>query len=135
MKYFKKITENKTVVMGYNTYLSIGKSLPNRTTIVVCFDKINLPDALVITDLHKVLTSFKPEAEVFVIGGKSVYEQSIYYADRLYITHIDKEHEGDIFLTKFDLSNFKLISEKKNGILTFAVYEKINKEKHNEKIT
>ena len=127
LQYFKYITLNKTVLMGVTTFESIvqrlNKPLPNRKSIVASLDNYSYPGVEVINDLIGFLKKPHNE-EIFVIGGKTIYEIAFPYADKLYITHIKKVFEGDTYLD-LDLSDFKLIKSDDNEELTFAVYERI----------
>jgi len=127
LQYFKYITLNKTVLMGVTTFESIvsrlNKPLPNRKSIVASLTEFSYPGVEVISDLHEFLKKPRNE-EIFVIGGKTIYELALPYADKLYITHIKKVYEGDTYLD-LDLSDFKLVKSDDNEELTFAVYERI----------
>lgn len=127
LQYFKYITLNKTVLMGVTTFESIvqrlNKPLPNRKSIVASLDNFSYPGVEVINDLIGFLKKPHNE-EIFVIGGKTIYDIAFPYADKLYITHIKKVYDGDTYLD-FDLSDFKLVKSDDNEELTFAVYERI----------
>ena len=127
LKYFKAKTLNKTVLMGLETFNSIlsinGKPLPRRNLVVASLEPFSYPNVTVIDDLFKYLKQ-SHEEEIFIIGGKTIYELSFPYADRLYITHIKKEHEGNVYLN-FDLDDFTLVSQDKREDLIFAVYERL----------
>lgn len=127
LQYFKKTTENKTVLMGLETFQSIvsriGKPLPNRKSIVASLVPFSYPNVEVIDDLFAFLKAPHDE-EIFVIGGKTIYELSFPYADRLYITHIKKKHEGDVYLKNVPLQDFHLIKADCRDDLTFSVYER-----------
>lgn len=127
LQYFKKTTKGKTVLMGLETFRSIlsrnGKPLPNRHSVVASLEPFSYEGVEVIGDLFQFLKTPRDE-EVFVIGGKTIYELSLPYADRLYITHINKVYEGNVFFTKLDLTNFTLISEIASGDLRFCIYER-----------
>ena len=125
LKYFKSITSGKTVIMGDITFETLGKPLPKRRNIVASLENRQYNGAETITDLHRFLESIPEEEEVFVIGGAKIYELAEPYVDRLYITHIAALHEGDIRFPNYDWSEFRLVSENTQGILTFAVYERI----------
>lgn len=126
LKYFKRTTVNKTVLMGLETFHSIisisGKPLPKRKLVVASLEEFSYPGVLVIDDLIKYLKE-PHEEEIFIIGGKTIYELALPYADRLYITHIKKEHEGNVYLD-FSLDDFKLISEDEHSEFSFAIYER-----------
>ncbi|MDD3122940.1 MAG: dihydrofolate reductase [Candidatus Izemoplasmatales bacterium] len=128
LKYFKSTTSGKTVLMGLETFKSIhnrlGKPLPNRKSVVASLDPFTYEGVLVIHDLFAYIKAPHDE-EIFVIGGKTIYELSLPYADRLYITHIKKVHDGNVYLKKIDLSNYKVIKFDEREDLIFAVYERI----------
>ena len=94
LKYFRKVTSGKTVLMGENTFYSIvnriGKPLPKRQNIVATLNMdFSYENVLVTHDLISFLKENHDE-EIFVIGGKQIYQLVLPYADRLYITHINK---------------------------------------------
>lgn len=126
LQYFKYITLNKTVLMGVTTFESIiqrlNKPLPNRKSIVASLNDYSYPGVEVINDLESFLKK-NHEEEIFVIGGKTIYEIAFPYAERLYITHIKKVYEGDTYLD-LDLSDFHLVKADDNQELTFAIYER-----------
>lgn len=128
MKYFRDTTKGKTVVMGKETFNSILKSnkkpLPNRHNIVVSRSMTDYPGVEVVHDLFAYLKE-EHEEEIFIIGGKTIYELAFPYADRLYITDIKHVHEGDVYLKRFDLSAFKKVWEKETDDLIFRTYEKV----------
>jgi len=126
LKYFKKTTLHKTVLMGVQTFYSIldqlGKPLPKRNIVVASLEEFSYPGVEVVTDLFDYLKQGHDE-EIFVIGGKTIYELTFPFADRLYITHIKQEHEGNVYLD-FNLDDFKQIWSEEHPELTFAVYER-----------
>lgn len=134
LKYFKTVTSEKKVVMGENTFFSIvnriGKPLPNRENYVATLtNDFNYPNVNVINDLISFLETIKDVSEeYFIIGGKRIYELSLPYADRLYITHINKEYEGNVYFPKINYSEYKKIKSNKIDELDFCVYERIKKE-------
>ena len=128
LKYFKKITTGKTVVMGRKTFESIinrnNKPLPNRINVVLTRDSgYKFDGAIIINDLNKFLENNKDE-DIFIIGGKQIFDESMNYVDRFYITHIDKDYDGDTSLS-IDYSKLNLVSKISEGDLTFAVYERL----------
>lgn len=128
LKYFKDLTTNHTVVMGRNTFDSIinrnGKILPNRKSVVVTRNKdFNYPDVEVVNNFKKYLNELHNE-ELFIIGGSAIFKDSLEYADRLYITHINKEYAGDVYFPEYNKDDFKLISKLDEGELSFCVYER-----------
>ncbi len=129
LKYFKKVTLGHSLIMGYNTYLSIvnriGKTLPGRTSYVLTYEKELKHDAIIVNNIDELINKFKDE-ELFVIGGKMVYEMLLPKADKLYLTRIEGAHEGNVYFPTINFSEFKLISSKKENNLTFEVYERIS---------
>lgn len=128
MEYFKKTTLNKKVIMGEATFKSIlgyiNKPLPKRTSIIATLGDYTYPGVMVTNDIEKFLFEFPKEEELFIIGGKIIYDLTLDLADRLYITHVNKDYEGDVFFKEIDYSKYEKISERISGDLTFAVYER-----------
>ncbi len=106
-KYFKEKTMGKTVLMGENTFRSIlgylGKPLPGRKTVVITFDEnFQPPEGVrVFRSLDAAWEQLRDE-DVFICGGASIYRQTIDRADRLYITWVDQEPDGDVFFPAID---------------------------------
>lgn len=98
LKYFKRVTDGHTIVMGYNTYMSLPvRPLPNRKNIVLTKREIDLPGATILHSIDELLKEINSEEEVFICGGASIYEQLLPYADKLYVTHIFDEFQADTF--------------------------------------
>ncbi len=114
LKHFKEITQNHPVVMGLNTYYSIGKALPNRINVVVSKDQIEIPNCFVFTSLDGAIKfASSKDKEIFIIGGASIYEQTIKNADKLYLTIVDEEvNDADAFFP--DYGEFKNIVSQEN---------------------
>lgn len=102
LQHFKKITTGNVIVMGYNTYLSIWRPLPNRRNIVLS----NLPIEWVETypsfDLMLEALEKTWVESLFIIWWASVYQQFINKTDYLYLTEIKKEYEGDTYFPAFE---------------------------------
>lgn len=131
LAYFKKITTGHTVIMGRKTFESIGKILPERENIVITRKKdFNADGCIVVHSVEEVLNLIN-DKEAFVIGGGEVYELFLPYVERLYITKIEAEFEGDTYFKKFNKKEWKLISKtrgRKNKNIpfkySFLVYER-----------
>lgn len=108
LKFFKKITLNKKILMGRKTFLSIGRPLPKRHNIVLT----RQPDfyASGIEIQHNLQNSLDKNEEIIIIGGQEIFEQTIIYAKRLYITLIDAEVIGDSYFPEYK-NNFKIIQQ------------------------
>src|SRR5436309_11130036 len=114
-KWFKKMTTGHVIVMGRKTYESIGKPLPNRTTIVLSRSPLNIPGVRTIADIGQ-LDSLRAEfqgREIFICGGAQVYEQALPLCSDLYLTLVKRHVEGDTFFPAFE-DDFALIQELKN---------------------
>jgi len=99
LKRFKELTTGNVVIMGRKTYESIGKPLPNRINIVITRNKdFFVSGVLTANSLDSALLKAGGNKDIFIIGGGEIYEQSMGFADKLYITEVDMEVEGD---TKF----------------------------------
>ena len=113
LKWFKTITMGHPIIMGRKTYESIGRILPGRTNIIIAHDpNYSVEGGLVVDSLEEALRYAQGKLdgdEIFIIGGGQIYEEAINLADKLYLTYIDKEVEGDTFFP--DYSEFKKISE------------------------
>ncbi len=131
LEYFKEKTMNKKVLMGKNTFLSIfdylKKPLPNRENYVLTSEELEHEGIHIVRDLHELLTQYvdpENDDELLIIGGAKLYEIGLEEADRLYITHIDAEFEGNVYFPKVDYSMWRVIEENKVGDLNFVVYER-----------
>jgi len=116
LKYFKRLTTGKPVIMGRKTYESIGRPLPNRVNIVVTRDKSFTAEGVkVVHTINEAIELANAECiisgaeEVIVMGGAEIYKQSLPRADRLYITFVHAVIEGDAYFPEFDLNAYKEI--------------------------
>lgn len=129
MQYFKEMTMNKTVIMGEMTFKSIlsylNKPLYKRKSIIATLTDYEYPGVEKTNDIINYLNNYPKDKEIFIIGGKVIYDLTLDIADRLYITHIDKDFEGDVYFKEIDYSKYKKISEKVSNELNFSVYERI----------
>ncbi|MFI3329224.1 MAG: dihydrofolate reductase [bacterium] len=129
--FFKKMTKDKEVLMGDNTYDSLqgyykGKPLPFGETHVATLKRMFIPNVDMVNNLIPFISNFPKDKELFVIGGKTIYDLTMPYADILYVTVIDASHEGNVYFYP-DLSDFELIESNKSGILDFRTYQRVKK--------
>lgn len=97
LKRFKQITTDNTIVMGRKTYESIGKPLPNRRNIIITRNlEYQVDGCEIVSSLEEAL--LLTGSNCFIIGGGEIYKQSLELADKIYLTLVHKEFEGD---TKF----------------------------------
>jgi dihydrofolate reductase len=89
-KRFKELTTGHTVVMGRKTYASLPNgALPNRKNVVITENPdLKLDNCIIFHDLEEALHHFRNESEIFIIGGASIYQQAIKFAEKLYITKV-----------------------------------------------
>lgn len=132
LSHFKRLTTGHPVIMGRKTFESIGRSLPHRTNIVVSKnigkDLDDLTIAHSLSDAIAVARISPGNEEVFVIGGERLFEEALAQADRLYLTLIDSEIEGDTFFPPYQHLFRKIISRKEkkasNYTVTFLTLER-----------
>lgn len=125
--YFQKITKDKIVLMGDLTYESMkgyykNKKFPFKKIYVANLEDKTYSDATLVKDVNTFLKDNKEE--LFVIGGPTIYKLSLPFADRLYITFVLDRYQGNVYFTKFDLNEFKLIDYKTSDKLIFTKYER-----------
>jgi dihydrofolate reductase len=108
---FKRITWGKPVIMGKNTFNAIGKPLPGRQNIILSRNKLEQPGCLVFNSLQQALELVRDEKEIFIIGGENLYQQTIHLADRLYLTIIHHQFEGDSFFPEWNYEDWEIIQQ------------------------
>lgn len=136
LKYFKKVTTGHPVIMGRNCYVSIGKPLPNRTNIIITRDPFFISsNCLIAKSIKEALVhAYNTGAEeAFIIGGGQIYEQTMSLCNKLYVTEVDIEVEGDVFFPKIEADEWSLLSEeshksdeKNEYNYTYKVYERVD---------
>ena len=125
--YYKEKTNGKTVLMGENTYYSLkgyykNRPLPYGKIYVASLSDNEFIDAIKIDDVITFLNNNKED--LFVVGGASIYKLAIPYANRLYISIIKGEYEGDTYFPKFNLDDFKIISKNETEKVIYYIYER-----------
>jgi dihydrofolate reductase len=111
-KWFKKMTTGQVIVMGRKTFESIGKPLPNRTTIVLTRSPEPIPGVRMLSDLSQ-LDAADPALggrEIYICGGAQVYKQALPLCSDLYLTLVQRVVEGDILFPAFE-DQFELVEE------------------------
>ncbi|NWO19839.1 dihydrofolate reductase [Leptotrichia sp. oral taxon 223] len=145
LKNFKKITAGKTVIMGRNTYESIGRALPNRKNIVLSRNFLEAEKKFredrkkyenettrleFYDDFQKVIERYKDlTEEVFIIGGGEIYKKSLEMGiiKRIYMSHVDfSDNEADAYFPKINLNEWITLTEGKYDGWKFCIYEKVN---------
>lgn len=127
--YYKNKTKGQTVLMGEATYFSLKgyyktKPLPyGKIYVASLTDGLELEDAIVIKDIFSFLDSI--DEDLWVVGGATIYKLCLPYADRLYISYIQGEHEGDKYFPQIDFNNYKLTWEEKTTQVRYTLFERV----------
>lgn len=113
LKRFKEITKGHQVIMGRMTYLSLPKRpLVNRTNIVITDNKDEFFEGCItVHSIEEALDLCNDREESFIIGGGSIYRQFLPFADKLYLTLVDKDFEADTFFPEIDKSQWTLVEK------------------------
>lgn len=110
LKRFKAITTGHPVIMGRKTWESLGRPLPGRHNVVITRDMSYAADgATVVHSLDEAVSLFPQKEEVFIIGGGEIYRQAMPLADRLYITYVCAEYEGDTVFPEVDEACWEVV--------------------------
>jgi len=113
LRYFKASTMKKPIIMGRKTYESIGRALPGRPNIVISRQtNLQIEGVHCVTSIDAALQlaqTLMPKDinEVMIIGGAQIYNTALSFADRLYITKVDTQIDGDAFIDEFDLTQYE----------------------------
>jgi dihydrofolate reductase len=108
LKHFKSLTMGHHIIMGRKTYESIGKPLPGRTTVIVTRNAdFKVEGCLTATSIDTAIALCGEDDNVFFVGGAELYGQILPRADRLYLTEIQAEYEGDAWFPEFDRTAWK----------------------------
>lgn len=124
--HFKNYTSNKTIIMGEQTFYSIGRPLPNRKTIVATLGDFSCDhqDVSVTKDLFATLKQYKDkEEELVVCGGATIYKLALPYVDKMVISELKKQYEGDARFPDFE-ECFELINVEEREEFYIKTYVK-----------
>lgn len=132
---FKELTTGHIIIMGRKTFESLGRVLPNRKHIVFTQNpdfKVNDENVQVVHSMLEIQEYIESEEECFVIGGAMIYNLLMPYVNKMYITQIDKDFDGDAFFPRIDETKWKEVEREKgvknennNLDYEFITYEKI----------
>ena len=117
LKYFKETTTGHYVIMGRKTYESVDKPLPGRLNIIVTRQKdYHREGCIVVHSLEEAfaLGEKNRQEEVFILGGSQIYELTMDAADRIYLTEIQAEFEGDSYFPEIDYSRWKEVKREEH---------------------
>lgn len=132
MRFFRETTSGHPVIMGRKTYDSLGRPLPKRTNVVISRTTKHIEGCTVVSSLEEAIALFPKEEEVFIIGGAQIYALAMEVADRLYLTRVEHDYQGDTSFPEWDESKWKLISrtpyergEKYEYPFAFECYDRV----------
>ena len=120
LKRFKDITTGKSIIMGRKTFESLPFILPNRQHIVLTRDKnfvIEDDNVVIVNSIEELQSRLDKEKENFVIGGGEIYKLLLPYCDKLYLTLIDREFDGDTIFPNIDLNDWNRVNEVEENII------------------
>jgi len=116
LKYFKRVTMGRPIIMGRKTYQSIGRPLPGRLNVVITRDEAFAPEGVTVAhSLDRALMTARAQAgddgvdEVMIIGGGQIYADSIATADRVYLTEIHTSVDGDTLFPELPADQWREI--------------------------
>ena len=134
LQYFKKVTMGKPLIMGRKTHESIGRPLPGRHNIVLSRDiNFDAQGCTVVSSLDAGLRIVADAEEIMIMGGASLYAQTLAIAKRIYITEVHTDVAGDIYFPAFDHTQWseiqreKYYADKKNDFdFSFVVLTRVS---------
>jgi len=134
LAYFFRTTKGHHIIMGRKNFETNGRALPGRVNIVVTRNTTyNAPDCVVVSSILEALEYARQhdESEAFIVGGGEIYNASLALTDRIYLTHIDVELEGDVYFPDFDFTEWEIIWEERHSAdeknqfdFTYCIYER-----------
>ncbi len=104
LAFFKTHTLNKPIIMGKNTWLSIGRVLPQRTNVVISRSKLDLPESVYQFSTLSDAIEALPSQELMIIGGAQLFTAAMPYVSKVYLTHVHAHIEGDIYMPALELT-------------------------------
>lgn len=131
LKRFKALTMGHHIIMGRKTYESIGKPLPGRTTVIITRGNYPATEGVKIAhSLNEAMAVCAGDEEIFFVGGAEIYTQALPLADRLYLTEIQSEVDGDAWFPEFDRAGWRELArdirrDEVNGLeYHFVIYDR-----------
>ncbi len=136
LKRFKQVTLNHHIIMGRKTFESLGKPLPNRTSIIITRNKnYKVAGCILVNSLEEALKAAEKDENPYILGGAEIYKQAIEIADKLDITFVHHNFEADAFFPKIDTTIWKETSrqdfkadDKNKYDYSFVSFEKKEKQ-------
>lgn len=133
LKHFREVTAGRTVIMGRKTFESIGRPLPKRRNIIITRQEDYKPEGVeVVGSLDAAIASMPEGEEAFVIGGGEIFRQALPIADRIYLTRVEADVEGDAFFPPLEADKWRetsrvdgIVDEKNTLPHTFLIFDRI----------
>lgn len=131
LKHFRALTTGHHIIMGRKTYDSLGRLLPGRTTVIVTRNRnYQVEGAVVVHSLEEAVQVCANDSETFLIGGAEIYKDGLKLANKLYLTEIDAEYQGDAHFPEFDQAEWQLVEQEShtsaNGLgFSYKTYERV----------
>lgn len=133
MKHFMNLTMGHAVIMGRKTYESMMKPLRDRTNIIITRNQgYKAEGCLVVNSLDKALELVKDDERPYIIGGAEIYKLALPKTQRMELTFVHHEFEGDAHFPEFDKNEWKVIFEERHEVderhaypFTFYTYERV----------
>jgi len=134
LKRFKALTMGHHIVMGRKTFESIGRLLPGRTTVIVTRQPdYQVDGAVIVNSMEAAQAAATDDSELFIIGGGQIYEIALPLADRLHVTRVHTEVDGDTSFPAVDWDQWELVSAERHGAdekndhdFTFESYQRVS---------
>ena len=124
---FKKLTLEKTVLMGRKTFDSIGRPLPKRNNLVLSRSMPSQEGIIVCSSIEQSIEKAKQyNQDLFIIGGSTIYQQFLPYANKMYLSYIKQEYEGDTYFPEFNKEDWEIESTQDFQEFEFVVYRRKN---------
>jgi dihydrofolate reductase len=123
LQHFRTKTLDSTVIMGRKTYDSIGRLMPKRHNIIISRSSPNIPGADVCPSLDEAIKKAKTyNKTIFIIGGAQIFKEALPIADKMYLSFIKKDYDGDTYFPEFDKSEWTIEKREDHEEFEFIIY-------------
>lgn len=124
-KFFKAMTTGHVVVMGRTTFQSIGRPLPNRTTIIVSRRGFQWPGVRTVASLDEIDVN-ADERDVFICGGAQIYALALPHCSDLYLTHVKRTVDGDVYFPPFETYFTPVVTLRSSPEFDIVHYQRVH---------
>jgi len=120
---FRSLTRESTVIMGRRTYDSIGHPLPKRNNIIISRSSPEIKGVVVCNSIEKAIETAKIYGKrIFVIGGSTIYKNTIPIVDKMYLSYIKKDYSGDTYFPEFNQDDWIVEKREDHEEFEFVIY-------------